>query len=87
VASLADANAILEAQRAELGGDEALRREAAPWRDASPAECFEAVIALCRDTDHYLAMLSAEQLERALAPVPLPADALELLRARRAGGR
>lgn len=82
-----EANAILEAQRAELCSDAELRREAESWRSATPAECFAAVIALCKDTDHYLGLLSAEQLERALAPEPLPPDTLELLRARRASTR
>ena len=75
---------MLEAQRAELSGDVEVRREAALWRTATPEECFAAVIELCRDTDHYLGGLSAEQLERALAPDPLPEDTLELLRAWRA---
>lgn len=83
--TLSAANAILEAQRAELSRDAELEREAALWRDASPAQCFAEVIELCRDTDHYLGMLSDEQLERALAPVPLPPDTVSLLAARRAG--
>ncbi len=81
------ANAILEAQRAELSSDAELQREAELWRTATPAECFAAVIELCRDADHYLGMLTAEQLERALAPAPLPDDTLDLLRAARAGLR
>lgn len=81
---LHEANAILEAQRAELSGDGELLREAARWRDASPEECFAATIALCRDADHYLSLLAPDELERALAPDPLPADTLELLRAWRA---
>ncbi len=84
MASLEQANAILEAQRAELCGEAELWREAEMWRTATPAECFEAVIELCRDADHYLGMLSAEQLERALAPDPLPDDTLVLLEALRA---
>ncbi len=82
--SLQQANAILEAQRAELCCDAELQREAEMWRTATPAECFAAVIELCQDADHYLGMLSAEQLERALAPDPLPNDTLDLLRASRA---
>ena len=85
--TLAEANALLEAQRAELSSDDEVRREADLWRTATPAECFAAVIELCRDTDYYLGRLSADELERALAPDPLPDDTLELLRARRAGER
>ena len=87
VKSLQEANAILEAQRAELCSDAELRREADLWRTATPEECFAAVIELCRDTEHYLGMLSPEQLERALAPASLPEDTLELLREWRAGRR
>lgn len=85
MATLREANAILEAQRAEQSGDGALLREAALWRDATPQECFAAVIALCRDADHYLGLLSAEEIERALTPDPLPDDTLALLRSRRPG--
>jgi hypothetical protein len=84
VATLDEANAILEAQRAEQSGDAALLREAAMWRDATPEECFAAVIALCRDADYYLGRLASDELERALAPDPLPDDTLALLRLRRA---
>lgn len=76
---LDEANAILEAQRAELSSDRELLREAALWRDASPRECFAAVIALCRDTDHYLGLLAPDELERALEPDPLPPSTLALL--------
>jgi hypothetical protein len=85
--SLPQANLILEAQRAVLCDDAELWREAELWRSATPEECLAEVIALCRDTDHYLGLLSAEQLERALAPAPLPDDTLDLLRAWRARSR
>lgn len=84
---LDEANPVLEAQRAALSGDAALLREAALWRDATPAECLAAVIELCRDTDHYLAMLSPTELERALAPDPLPDDTLAMLASWRASER
>lgn len=86
MSSLQEANAILEAQRAELSSDAELRREAELWRGVSPEECWAEVIELCRDTDHYLGLLTAEELERALTPDPLPADTLELLRSRHADG-
>jgi hypothetical protein len=81
--ALAAANQRLEAQRAALSARAELDREAALWRDASPEACLAAVFARCRDADHDLARLSPAQLERALAPDPLPADTLALLAARR----
>ena len=79
MSDLDEANAILEAQRAELSSDRELLREAAMWRDASPEECFATVIELCREADHYLSLLSPEELERALEPDPLPPSTLALL--------
>lgn len=68
---------MLEAQRAAVA--QAAVEEARLWRDASPEECFAAVIELCRDTDHYLGRLSPGELERALTPDPLPGDASAIL--------
>ena len=77
---LTEANAILAAQRAALSGDEHVRREVAPWIDATPAERLAALDALCRDAVRWLSRLSPDELERALAPDPLPEDALAILR-------
>ncbi len=81
--SLGDANALIEAQRAALSGDDHVRREVAPWRDATPAERLAALDALCRDTIRWLSRLAPDQLDRALAPDPLPEDTLALLGAMR----
>ncbi|MBK9034782.1 MAG: hypothetical protein IPL61_26550 [Myxococcales bacterium] len=82
--SLEAANRLLEAQRAALGETSERAREAELWRDATPAECLATMFALCREADHYLAQLTPGQLERALAPAPLPADTVLLLAAQRA---
>ncbi len=79
MASLEQANAILERQRAELSGDDELEREASRWRGVSPKECWEAVLELCKETNHYLGLLTAEQLEIALTPEPLAEDAIRYL--------
>ncbi|HUQ03503.1 MAG TPA: hypothetical protein VM261_13470 [Kofleriaceae bacterium] len=72
--TLAQANAILEAQRAFFREDAELEREAAIWRDASAEECFAAVIALCEEADFFLSRLGPGELERTLRPVPSPYD-------------
>lgn len=82
--TLAEANAVLEAQRAANQQRDQVEREAALWRDATPAECWAEGLALCRAADHFLSLLSPGQLERALTPDPLPADTLALLARRRA---
>jgi hypothetical protein len=81
MATLTEQNAILHAQVAALTSDDELRREASFWRGASPEECLAATFDLCAEGDAFLAALDPVRLERALAPDPLPADALELLRA------
>jgi hypothetical protein len=80
---LAEANALLAAQRAALSGDDHVRREVAPWKDATPAERLAALAALCRDSVAWLSQLDPEQLDRALASDPLPDDAIAILRAMR----
>ena len=54
-----------------------------PWIDATPAERLAALVALCRDLVAWLSRLDPEELELALAPDPLPADAVAILRAMR----
>jgi hypothetical protein len=80
---LAEANALLAAQRVALSGDDHVRREVAPWIDATPAERLAAMAALCRDSVAWLSRLGPAELDRALAPDPLPDDALAILRAMR----
>jgi hypothetical protein len=86
MATLAEANAILEAQRAANDERSQIEREAALWRDATPAECWAEGAALCRALDQALARLTPDQLARALAPDPLPDDTLALLARRAAVG-
>ena len=74
MATLAEANAILEAQRAAHSGRGEIAREAALWRDATPEECLATAIALCAEADYFLSLLEPEQLERALRPEPSPYD-------------
>ena len=85
--SLTAANALLEAQRALLSGDDHVRREVAPWLDATPAERLAALDVLSRDTILWLARLSPMERERATAPDPLPDDAMPILRTLRDGTR
>lgn len=73
MSNLAEANAILEAQRAHFSERAELEREAQIWRDATPEECFATVIALCEEADHFLSLLAPEQLALALRPDPSPA--------------
>jgi hypothetical protein len=70
--TLAEANAILEAQRAYFDERAEIEREAAIWRDASPEECFAAMFALCAEADYFLSLLGPDELERAIQPDPLP---------------
>ncbi len=72
--TLAEANAILEAQRAYFAEDAELEREAAIWRDATPEECFATMLALCAEADHFLSLLDPDELERALRREPSPHD-------------
>ncbi len=87
MSTLAEANALLEAQRALFSGDDHIRREVAPWLDATPAQRLLALDALSRDTVRWLARLSPEALERATAPTPLPDDALPILQVLLRGAR
>jgi hypothetical protein len=73
--------AVLEAQRAWFGSDEHIKERAKLWRDATPEECFEATAELCAEAALFLSRLSDVELERALAPDPIPPDTLQLLEA------
>ncbi len=73
--------AVLDAQRAWFASDEHIKERAAIWRDATPEECLEAVAELCTEAAMFLSRLSDSELERALAPDPLPPDTARLLEA------
>lgn len=70
-----------------MSGDDHVRRQVEPWRDASPAERLAALAALCRDAVTWLDRMPEADRERATAPDPLPADSLSLLGALRGGQR
>lgn len=71
--------AQIEAQRAYFASDEHLRERAAVWRDATPEQCLVAVIEQCREAEYFLSLKSADELERVLAPEPIPDDTLAIL--------
>lgn len=73
--------AIIEAQRAYFASDERIKERAAIWRDATPEQCLVAVRESCRDAAWLLARKSAEELERVLAPEPIPEDTRAILEA------
>ena len=79
MASEAEMLAVLEAQRAWFSSDEHIKERAKLWRDATPEECFEATAELCTEAAFFLSRLSEDELERALAPDPIPPDTIELL--------
>jgi hypothetical protein len=81
MASEAEMLAVLEAQRAWFSSDEHIKERARLWRDATPEECFEATAELCIEAAFFLSRLSEEELQRALAPEPIPPDTLQLLEA------
>jgi hypothetical protein len=72
MASEAHMLAVLEAQRAWFASDEHINERAKLWRDATPEECFEATAELCTEAAILLSRLSDAELERALAPDPIP---------------
>jgi hypothetical protein len=77
--------AIIEAQRQYFASDDHIRREVAPWRDASPEERLAAVAETCAAGDYFLSQLDPEALERVLRPVSLPDDTIAILMALRQG--
>jgi hypothetical protein len=81
MASEAHMLAVLEAQRAWFASDEHIKERAKLWRDATPDECFEATAELCTEAALFLSRLSEAELERALAPDPIPPDTVQLLEA------
>lgn len=75
--------AILEAQVAYFASDEHVRAEVDVWRDATPQERLAELQRMCEHADHFLAQLSPDELDRALAPDPLPPESAALLAALR----
>jgi hypothetical protein len=83
----ADMLAQIEALRAHFARDEHVKERAARWRGATPEECLAAVIEQCREAEYFLSLKTPEELERVLAPEPLPADTLAILEALQRPGR
>jgi hypothetical protein len=81
VAYTAEMLAKLEAQRAYFASDDHIRARAAVWRDATPEERLVAVADQCREADDMLSLKTPDELERILAPVPLPEDTIAILEA------
>jgi hypothetical protein len=79
VAFTPDMLARIEAQRAYFASDDHLRERAAIWRDATPEQCLVAVIEQCREAEYVLSLKSPDELERVLAPEPIPEDTLAIL--------
>lgn len=79
VAFTPDMLAKIEAQRAYFASDDHLRERAAVFRDATPEQCLIAVIEQCREAEYFLSLKSAAELERVLAPEPIPDDTLAIL--------
>jgi hypothetical protein len=79
VASPPEMRSKLEAQRAYFATDDRILDRAAPWIDATPAQCLAAVYERCEEAAFFLARLDPAALDRALAPQPLPAETGALL--------
>jgi hypothetical protein len=71
--------AQLEAQRAYFTSDDHIRERAAIWRDATPEQCLVAVGEQCREAEYFLSLKTQAELERVLAPVPIPPDTIRIL--------
>lgn len=81
MASLAELNAQLEAQRAYFASDERIRDRAAIWRDKTAEECLAAGVEECELVARSLDAMQPDQRERLLAPRPLPPDTIAILEA------
>jgi hypothetical protein len=71
--------AVIEAQRAYFASDEHLKERGARFRDLTPEQCLDLVFDACREAEYFLSLKSPEELERLLAPEPIPADTLMIL--------
>ena len=62
-----------------MASDEVIRERASLWIDATPEECLVAVDESCAEAEFFLSRLDPVELERALAPDPLPDGTRDLL--------
>jgi hypothetical protein len=72
-------NSRLAEQVRALSGDEQLRREAAPWRDATPAERLAETWRLCALVPWFRSLWPENVRARADAPEALPASTVAIL--------
>ena len=78
-ANLQAENLRLAEQVRVFSGDEHIRREAAPWRDATPAERVAETWRLCALVPWFRSLWPEDVRARADAPDPLPANTLAIL--------
>ena len=86
-ADLARENERLAAQVQALSGDDHIRRAAAPWCDATPAERVAATWRLCALVPWFRSLWPEDVRQRADQPEPLSADTLALLERLKQAGR
>ena len=84
---LATENKRLAAQIDALSGDDHIRREAAPWRDATPEQRVAATWHLCALVPWFRSFWPEDVRQRADQPDPLPADTVALLESLKQAGR
>jgi hypothetical protein len=78
-ASLQVENLRLAAQVQALSGDDHVRREAAPWRDATPEERVAETWRLCALVPWFRSLWPEDVRARADAPESLPASTKAIL--------
>jgi hypothetical protein len=78
-ASLQRENLRLAEQVRELSGDDHVRREAAPWRDATPEERVAETWRLCALVPWFRSLWPEDVRARADAPESLPASTMAIL--------
>jgi len=78
-ANLQAENQRLAEQVRMLSGDAHLRREAEPWRDATPEERLAETWRLCALVPWFRSLWPEDVRARADAPKPLPASTMAIL--------
>lgn len=78
-ANLQAENPRLAEQVRAFSGDEHVRREAAPWRDATPAERVAQTWRLCALVPWFRSLWPEDVRARADVPEPLPASTVAIL--------
>ena len=87
-ASLQAENLRLAEQVRVLSGDDHVRHEAAPWRDATPEERVAETWRLCALVPWFRSLWPEDVRARADAPEPLPVGTMAILeRLKQEGGQ